>query len=79
MTPFWCPVVTFSCALDNSRKANPWSGSWSRPTIGSFSSCSSAISRRLAPSARANSASPAVLVSLGRSMVSTQELQSPPS
>src|ERR1700759_3695152 len=41
--------------------------------IGSFSSCNSATSRRLAASARANSARPAVSASLGRSVVSAHD------
>src|SRR5271168_44746 len=78
MTPFSCPVSTFSCALDSNRKASPCSGSSSCPTIGNFSSYSSAISRRLAASARANSAKPAVSASLGRSTVSAHDVHKPP-
>src|SRR5580692_10795940 len=44
--------------------------------IGSFSSCNSATSRRLAASAWANSTRPAVLASLGRSVVSAHDAHS---
>src|SRR3984957_8423585 len=46
--------------------------------IGSFSSCNSTTSRRLAASARANSARPAVSASLGRSVVSAHDTHSRP-
>src|ERR1700722_5690762 len=44
--------------------------------IGSFSSCNSTTSRRLAASARANSTRPAVSASLGRSVVSAHDTHS---
>ena len=59
MTPLWWPVKTSPCLLVNRSNASPDCRSWSRPRIGSFSSCTSrsidawlALLRRMRPSTR---------------------------
>ena len=76
MTPSSWPVNTFSNSLDSRSNASPYCGSTSRPTIGSLSSDSSTISRRLAFSAPANAAIALVSLSLGRVRVSAHDAHS---
>jgi len=65
----------FPTSLDSRSNASPYSGSWSRLMIGSFSSMSSTTNRRLAFSAAANAANAAVSALLGRPWVSLHDVR----